>query len=276
MIAKRLLLLFLVLFVSSCGPKKRTVYKKPTTKPKEIIVQPKEVEKKDTEVLESTSKTKVYTDVVSGYIDEYKDIAKSQMGEYGIPASIILAQGILESGAGRGDLVKKANNHFGIKCHNWNGEGVTHDDDTRGECFRKYSHPSESYKDHSLFLSGRSRYGFLFELKKNDYKGWAKGLRKAGYATDPKYPQKLIGLIERYQLYMYDAEVLGNDYVVEVTNTESPSITEKYTVVKGDTLYSISRRFQLTVDQLKQLNSLSDNYIHEGQELFVKPLQSDY
>src|SRR5690606_35256766 len=226
MIAKRLLLLFLVLFVASCGPKKRTVYKKPTTKPKEVIVQPKEVEKKDTEVLESTSKTKVYTDVVSGYIDEYKDIAKSQMGEYGIPASIILAQGILESGAGRGDLVKKANNHFGIKCHNWNGEGVTHDDDTRGECFRKYSHPSESYKDHSLFLTGRSRYGFLFELKKNDYKGWAKGLRKAGYATDPQYPQKLIGLIERYQLYTYDAEVLGDKYVVETTSIEAPSFSE--------------------------------------------------
>src|SRR5690606_3325666 len=97
-----------------------------------------------------------------------------------------------------------------------------------------------------------------------------------GYATDPQYPQKLISLIERYQLYAYDTEVLGNNYVVEVTKTETPSLGEKYIVMKGDTLYSISRRFQLTVDQLKQLNSLSDNNIHEGQELFVKPVQSEY
>src|SRR5690606_20626471 len=107
-------------------------------------------------------------------------------------------------------------------------------------------------------------------------KGWAKGLRKAGYATDHQYPKKLIGKRERYHLYTYEAEVMGNNNVDEETKTETPSHGEKYIVMQGDTLYSISRRFQLTVDQLKQLNSLSDNNIHEGQELFVKPIQSHY
>ena len=115
------------------------------------------------------------------------------MVDYGIPASITLAQGILESGSGKGELTRKSNNHFGIKCHrNWTGDRAYHDDDEKGECFRRYNHPMYSFNDHSQFLTGRKRYAFLFKLRKDDYKGWARGLRKAGYATDKKYPQKLI------------------------------------------------------------------------------------
>src|SRR5690606_7680630 len=134
---------------------------------------------------------------------------QDEMREFGIPASITLAQGILESGSGRGELTLKTNNHFGIKCHTgWEGGMEYHDDDEKGECFRKYNDPYTSYRDHSLFLTSRSRYAPLFDLRTDDYKGWAKGLRKAGYATDPRYPQKLIGLIERYELYRYDDQVL--------------------------------------------------------------------
>ena len=140
-----------------------------------------------------------YTEVVGIYIDNYSEIAKEEMVQYGIPASITLAQGILESGAGRSALSKKSNNHFGIKCHKgWTGQRVFHDDDELQECFRKYKDPKYSFRDHSLFLTQRSRYEGLFAYKKNDYKSWAKGLRKAGYATDPKYPQKLINIIETY------------------------------------------------------------------------------
>ena len=128
---------------------------------------------------------------------------------YGIPASITLAQRILESGAGRSGLSRKSNNHFGIKCHkDWTGERVYHDDDELQECFRKYKDPDISFRDHSLFLTERTRYKDLFKLKKDDYKGWAKGLRKAVYATNPKYPKKLITIIERYKLFNLYAEVL--------------------------------------------------------------------
>jgi flagellum-specific peptidoglycan hydrolase FlgJ len=142
------------------------------------------------EVIESTSRTVVTNDLIGNYVLQFKDIAMKNMRIYGIPASIILAQGILESGAGRGDLAVSANNHFGIKCHaGWDGDSVRHDDDASQECFRKYAEPGESYKDHALFLTGRSRYSSLFTLAKEDYQSWATGLRKAGYATDPKYPE---------------------------------------------------------------------------------------
>jgi hypothetical protein len=141
------------------------------------------------------------------YIDTYAELAVQEMYRSGVPASITLAQGMLESGNGRSELAVKANNHFGIKCHNgWTGGRVYHDDDAKGECFRKYSHPSQSYRDHSDFLRYRDRYKFLFDLKPTDYKGWAYGLKKAGYATDPSYPTKLIKLIEEYRLYQYDTK----------------------------------------------------------------------
>ena len=141
------------------------------------------------------------------YIRRYSGIAVSEMYRSGIPASITLAQGLLESGYGRSELALKSNNHFGIKCHNnWKGGSVYHDDVAKGECFRKYDTPEESYRDHSDFLRFRDRYKFLFDYKITDYKSWAYGLKKAGYATDPKYPVKLINLIETYRLYQFDTK----------------------------------------------------------------------
>ena len=140
------------------------------------------------------------------YIERYAEIAVEEMYRSGVPASITLAQGLLESRYGQSELAVKGNNHFGIKCHNWNGAGMYYDDDRRGECFRKYASPEESYRDHSDFLRFRDRYRFLFDLEPTDYKGWAHGLKKAGYATDSKYPQKLISLIEEFELYKYDLD----------------------------------------------------------------------
>ncbi|WP_298353310.1 glucosaminidase domain-containing protein [uncultured Dokdonia sp.] len=210
---------------------------------------------------------------VDGYIEQYATIAKEEMELYGIPASITLAQGILESGAGKGELVQKANNHFGIKCHDWKGQKVYHDDDTQGECFRKYSLPKFSYRDHSLFLTGRKRYTDLFKLPKDDYEGWAKGLRRAGYATDKKYPQKLISLIERYKLYTYDGEVLGKaveDYD-KVTDNNN-----QHTVRKGETLFRLAKKYKVTVDDLKKWNGIDGDNIFEGQVIYIKPFDRGY
>ncbi|MEJ2595238.1 MAG: glucosaminidase domain-containing protein [bacterium] len=139
------------------------------------------------------------------YIEMYQDIAVRKMKEYGIPASITLAQGILESGSGNSRLAREANNHFGIKCHkDWTGKTYTMDDDEKDECFRKYKDPEDSFRDHSLFLTQRGRYSFLFDYDITDYKSWARGLKKAGYATNPKYPQLLISIIERYELNAFD------------------------------------------------------------------------
>jgi LysM repeat protein len=141
------------------------------------------------------------------YIERYAAVAVAEMYRSGVPASITLAQGLLESGYGRSELALKSNNHFGIKCHNgWKGGKVYHDDDAKGECFRKYDTPEESYRDHSDFLRYRDRYKFLFDYRITDYKSWAHGLKKAGYATDPAYPKKLIGLIEEYRLHVYDTK----------------------------------------------------------------------
>ena len=140
------------------------------------------------------------------YINKYKDVAIKQMHKHKIPASIILAQACLESGDGNSTLARKANNHFGIKCHNgWKGKGYKHDDDAKGECFRKYNDPIDSFTDHSYFLISGSRYNSLFDLPITDYKAWAHGLKAAGYATNPKYAKLLIDIIEEYKLYKYDA-----------------------------------------------------------------------
>ena len=139
------------------------------------------------------------------YIDQYKDIAIKEMKIYGIPASITLAQGILESGAGQSELARKANNHFGIKCHKeWTGPSYYMDDDVPHECFRVYDDPRDSYRDHSEFLKNRDRYKFLFEMPVTDYTSWAQGLKRAGYATNPNYPDLLIRMIERFGLDKYD------------------------------------------------------------------------
>lgn len=224
----------------------------------------------NTEVLEATTRVKVTTEMVLAYIDQYKDIAKNNMSQYGIPSSIILAQGILESGAGTGSLSVTANNHFGIKCHKeWTGPSVRHDDDAEQECFRKYEQPKESYQDHSLFLTSRPWYASLFELQKDDYQAWAKGLKEAGYATDPEYPAKLTAIIERYQLNRYDSEVLGKKYTPIAVNENVVDSSGGYQVAKGDTLYSISKKFNLTVEELKSKNNISDNNLSLGQTLRV-------
>ncbi len=235
-----------------------------------------------TETLESSSKTVVYADVVKNYITQFAPTAMDNMRRHGIPASITLAQGILESGAGRGTLCVNANNHFGIKCHSdWDGDKVYHDDDAKGECFRKYDDPAGSYEDHSLFLTTRGRYASLFKLDEDDYKGWAHGLKAAGYATDPKYPAKLIDLIERYDLNSYDEEVLGKSHKTRKRDREEEKQKEEavanvsssgktYQVMQGDTLYSISKKHNLTVDELMKLNNLSSNAISIGQILKVK------
>lgn len=209
-----------------------------------------------------------YNYTVESYIEEFAPIAQEEMRLYKIPASITLAQGILESGAGKGELTRRANNHFGIKCHDWDGEKVYHDDDERGECFRKYKHARYSYRDHSLFLTGRGRYASLFELASDDYRGWAKGLRKAGYATDRRYPDKLIDLIERFKLYRYDSEILERPSPGYTVITERNS--EKHVVEKGDTLYSIAKRYNTTVEDLKRTNQLNSNTISIGQVLNIK------
>ncbi len=138
------------------------------------------------------------------YIDKFKDVAIKQMLVSKIPASIILAQACLESGDGNSRLAKEGNNHFGIKCHNWTGPTINQDDDEKGECFRKYDSPEDSFRDHSIFLTTRDRYKFLFSLDDKDYKAWAYGLKKAGYATNPKYPELLIKIIEDFSLFQYD------------------------------------------------------------------------
>jgi hypothetical protein len=150
------------------------------------------------------------TITIQEYIDTYKDMAIREMQRVGVPASITLAQGILETEGGNSDLVRRSNNHFGIKCKSsWTGESVFHDDDAQGECFRKYSNAEDSYRDHSNFLRGSERYAFLFKLDPSDYKGWARGLKKAGYATNPRYPDILIKNIEQYNLQQYTAMALG-------------------------------------------------------------------
>ncbi|MFH4969473.1 glucosaminidase domain-containing protein [Gaetbulibacter sp. M240] len=267
---KRIYLLFLVCVLAfSCKSRKSIVSQKDHPE-KPVVV----ISSEDTSDKSHTSETpeitpKVYASATEKYIDVYKAIAQSEMALYGIPASITLAQGILESGSGNGRLSVEANNHFGIKCHGWTGKKIYHDDDERQECFRKYKDPKYSFRDHSLFLSERKRYAGLFKLKKGDYKGWARGLKDAGYATDRKYPQKLISLIERYQLYEFDKEVLGQDYDRHVEIAEIDETV--YTVSKGDTLYSIAKKYNTTVENIQRVNDLAGTTINIGQELIIKP-----
>lgn len=227
----------------------------------------------DYEELKATSDVRVTSDAIADYIEQYKNVAMESMATYGIPASIKLAQAILESGSGKGTLARSANNHFGIKCQTlWSGEVVYHNDDAPNECFRKYDSAIESFHDHSLFLTSRAHYKSLFELDKNDYRAWAFGLKKAGYATDPNYPNKLISLIERYELYKYDAMVLGKDYSQKGTTYtyQKPSIPNMYEVKTGDTLYRISQMYQISVEEIQRLNKLSGTTISVGQILKLK------
>lgn len=253
-----LICLLTISFLVGCKSKKKLARKSQ----KEIAVH----QKVSKSTSANTKKNSAITNSTIQYIKRYKDIAMEEMRVFKIPASITLAQGILESSSGNSLLTKKSNNHFGIKCHKgWKGKKVYHDDDEKGECFRVYKNPNNSFKDHSKFLATRNRYAKLFKLRKGDYVKWAKGLSEAGYATDRRYPAKLIALIEKYDLHKYDTEVLGKPFKKLKTKNVSNHI-----VSKGDTLYSISKKYGLTVDELKKLNGLNSNNITIGQTLILK------
>ena len=253
--------ILIVLLIFSCGTKKI------------IINSPAEIEnnkKVDKTVNAKPSKTNNSSlpviNNVNDYIDYFSGVAMDEMRTYKIPASITLAQGILESGSGKGRLSVEANNHFGIKCHDWKGPKIFHDDDEAQECFRKYSAPEYSYRDHSIFLTSRSRYSDLFDLSISDYKNWAKGLKKAGYATDKNYPNKLINLIENYKLFIYDEIVLKKR---SRKNKGVRDYTLKHEVVKGDTLYSISKKYKISIKELVKINKLKDKTLTIGQLLLI-------
>jgi uncharacterized FlgJ-related protein len=220
------------------------------------------------------------------YIERFKGIAIQEMNSYGIPASITLAQGLFESGSGNSELAKFANNHFGIKCGStWAGESYYKNDDNENDCFRVYNNPEESFRDHSEFLK-KKNYARLFELDKNDFTGWAYGLKTCGYATNPNYPQLLLNIITKYQLDQYDrpegevAKIKREDRVLGQINnnagqsqhdsiSKTPPDDKIYTVTQGDTLYNISKRFGITIDDLKALNKMPDNNLRIGQKLVV-------
>lgn len=222
------------------------------------------------------------------YIDKYKDDAVREMQMYKVPASITLAQGMLESDNGNSALAVYANNHFGIKCHKeWTGDTYTADDDTHNECFRKYPSVYESFVDHSKFLKSRERYASLFTLKITDYKGWAKGLKAAGYATDPRYAERLIDIIERYKLFAYDKEEavpLLSTTPANTTTAQTVTTTSsqrqillnnkiKYIIVKpGDSFMKIAKELDMGVWQLYKYNDLNKNAtLTPGQLLYIQP-----
>lgn len=209
------------------------------------------------------------------YILEYREIAMREMRSHKIPASITLAQGLLESGAGRTELARKARNHFGIKCAGgWNGRRSYHDDDARDECFRSYRSVADSYEDHSRFLQ-RPRYASLFELKITDYKGWARGLKACGYATDPQYASKLIRLIEDYDLARYDRLVLasgsGRLYTGDHDLFRFNGLL--YTVaLGGDDVASLAKEFKISARKLRKYNDFPDGHrLRPGDLVYLCP-----
>lgn len=218
------------------------------------------------------------------YIDRYHDLAVEQMLRYNIPASITLAQGLLESNAGNSELTRKGNNHFGIKCHDWQGAKTYHDDDARNECFRAYNNAYESYEDHSRFLSGSKRYRNLFTLKRTDYKGWAQGLKTCGYATNPAYAQRLIEIIELYDLHEYDKAKKYDKHIVELLRKGSSSgeTTLSHTVYKnnknyyvrarrGDTFRSIGKEMGVNSYHLASFNERSSkDKLEEGEIIYLE------
>jgi len=274
-VMRKTVYLFLGLaFFTSCSAHKRTVSNKAARQNNRRIQQ-------------NRGPGDDYTPLTSlQYIARYKAIAIQEMSLYGIPASVTLAQGLYESGSGNGELARVANNHFGIKCTpDWNGKIYYKDDDNKNDAFRVYDKAEDSFRDHSRFLK-RKNYVHLFELDISDYKGWCRGLKKAGYATNPNYPSVLIGIIEKYNLEQYDEtgngsiEIKNQDSVVITKHPDSPFATKDslvqpnsgnkmYTVKQGDTLYNISKRFGLSVDDLKSLNNLDSANIKIGQVLVV-------
>lgn len=282
-------LLLITALLSACSSRKKTVRNNPRdTKPRYETKSNSEARRNNERVQRENQKAiSSYTNyTVTSYIDRFKNIAVKEMNLYGIPASITLAQGLFESGFGNGELARVANNHFGIKCtSDWTGRSYYKDDDRVDDCFRVYNNPEDSYRDHSEFLK-RKRYARLFELDKNDYVGWAYGLKEAGYATNPKYPELIINAIKKYGLDQYDRpegelqKIRREDRVLSQINQNigkavkdsiirTTPLSKLYTVTTGDTLFNISKRFGLTVDELKALNNMLDNNIKIGQQLVV-------
>ena len=218
------------------------------------------------------------------YVDRYHDLAVEQMLRYNIPASITLAQGLLESNAGNSELTRKGNNHFGIKCHDWQGAKTYHDDDARNECFRAYNNAYESYEDHSRFLSGSKRYRSLFTLKRTDYKGWARGLKACGYATNPAYAKQLIEIIELYDLHKYDKAKKYDKHIVERLRKGSSvgGAMLAHTVYKnnknyyvrarhGDTFRSIGKEMGVNSYHLAAFNERSrKDELEEGEIIYLE------
>ena len=216
------------------------------------------------------------------YINQYKDLAIEQMKRYHIPASITLAQGVFESRAGLSDLARKGNNHFGIKCHNtWRGGTMYYDDDARGECFRVYKNAYDSYEDHSRFLVQGQRYQGLFRLKTTDYKGWARGLKSAGYATNPKYADRLIDIIQLYKLYQYDtAKSYDHFYARHSRDHVSGGVlhpiyefNDNYYVKarSGDTFKSLADETGISARRLAKYNERDRrDLLEEGEIIYLK------
>ncbi len=221
------------------------------------------------------------------YIDQYKDIAIEQMQRYHIPASITLAQGLLESGAGRSELTRNSNNHFGIKCNNnWTGRRTYHDDDAKNDCFRVYDSAYESYEDHSKFLSGNQRYRPLFQLKTTDYKGWAKGLKACGYATSPVYAEKLVEIIQLYKLYQYDSAKGYDHFMAQRTKDQNHNGASLHTIKifnknyyiiarRGDTFKAIGEEVGISYRKIAKYNERNrKDQLQEGEVIWLKKKQS--
>ena len=275
-----LVLIALGILTSSCSLLKKEQKSAPLTQ----ITKPAEPVKNSDKV--STTNSSSIKTPAESYIERYKNIAITEMNGSGIPASITLAQGILESGSGNSKLAKEANNHFGIKCATeWKGETILQDDDNKDDCFRVYKSPEESFRDHTEFLK-RKRYASLFELDKNDYRGWANGLKTAGYATNPRYAELLISLVERYDLSRFDRienerekTIRENKVMKEIAiniptekkqeTVKSPVVMKIYEVRSGDTLTSVSKQFSLSEADLKALNGLENVNLLPGQLLLV-------
>lgn len=275
-----LVLIALGILTSSCSLLKKEQKSAPLTQ----ITKPAEPVKNSDKV--STTNSTLIKTPAESYIERYKNIAITEMNGSGIPASITLAQGILESGSGNSKLAKEANNHFGIKCATeWKGETILQDDDNKDDCFRVYKSPEESFRDHTEFLK-RKRYASLFELDKNDYRGWANGLKTAGYATNPRYAELLISLVERYDLSRFDRienerekTIRENKVMKEIAiniptekkqeTVKSPVVMKIYEVRSGDTLTSVSKQFSLSEADLKALNGLENVNLLPGQLLLV-------
>ena len=217
------------------------------------------------------------------YIDQYKDLAIEQMLRYNIPASITLAQGLFESAAGRSNLTRSGNNHFGIKCHGWTGKRTYHDDDAAGECFRAYDNARQSYEDHSRFLATQSRYARLFSLKRTDYRGWARGLKQCGYATNPQYASKLTQIIELYGLNKYDRATTYDRFIAKHASEESPgpdgvryvikAYHDNYYVIakKGETFKSLGKELGISGRKLAKYNERDKREtLDDGDVIYLK------